>query len=74
MPHCPYFGPGLLATLHMVAALPAEGSLVEHMYYDLAASPFAAALETRGGSFALPEGPGLGCEPDAEVLRRHADG
>ncbi len=71
MPHCPYFGPGLLATLHMAAALPGE-SLIEHMYYDLAASPFAAAIQARHGGFTLPSGPGLGCEPDPEVLRRHA--
>ncbi len=71
MPHSPYFGAGLLATLHMAAALPDEG-LVEHMYYDLDASPFAAAIRPQHGSFALPNGPGLGCEPDQAVLRRYA--
>ncbi|HEY4253178.1 MAG TPA: mandelate racemase/muconate lactonizing enzyme family protein [Roseomonas sp.] len=71
MPHSPYFGAGLLATLHMAAALPGD-CLVEHMYRDLAANPFAAALQPRGGSFVLPDGPGLGCEPDPEVMRRHA--
>ncbi|GGC60545.1 enolase [Siccirubricoccus deserti] len=71
MPHCPYFGAGFIATLHMVAALPGE-SLVEHMYYDLETSPFAAAIQPQRGSFTVPEGPGLGCEPDPEVLRRYA--
>jgi len=71
MPHCPYFGAGFLATLHMVAALPGE-SLIEHMYYDLATSPFAAAIQPQRGSFVLPKGPGLGCEPDPEVLHRYA--
>jgi D-galactarolactone cycloisomerase len=71
MPHSPYFGAGLLATLHMAAALTGD-CLVEHMYRDLAANPFAAALQPRGDSFILPEGPGLGCEPDPEVLRRYA--
>ncbi|WP_149541259.1 mandelate racemase/muconate lactonizing enzyme family protein [Siccirubricoccus phaeus] len=73
MPHCPYFGAGFVATLHMVAALKGE-SLVEAMYYDLAASPFAAWIQPQRGSFTLPEGPGLGCEPDPEVLRRYAAG
>jgi L-alanine-DL-glutamate epimerase-like enolase superfamily enzyme len=73
MPHCPYFGAGFIATLHMVAALP-EASLVEHMYYDLAASPFAGAIQPQRGSFTLPDGPGLGCEPDPEVLQRYAAG
>lgn len=44
-PHCPYFSPGLFATLHM-AALPGE-NLIEHLYHDLAASPFAAAIQPR---------------------------
>jgi L-alanine-DL-glutamate epimerase-like enolase superfamily enzyme len=71
MPHCPYFGAGFIATLHMVASLPGE-SLIEHMYYDLAASPFATAVQPQRGSFAVPTGPGLGCEPDPDVLRRYA--
>ncbi len=71
MPHCPYFGAGLLATLHMAAALPSE-SLIEHMYYDLAASPFAAAIQPQHGGFALPSGTGLGCEPDfCGVMPQH---
>jgi len=73
MPHCPYFGAGFIATLHMVAALPGE-SLVEHMYYDLGASPFAAAFQPQQGSFRVPDGPGLGCEQDQQVIERYRVG
>src|SRR5690606_10595869 len=38
MPHSPYFGPGLLATLHVCAAR-APDALIEIYYCDLEASP-----------------------------------
>ncbi|MDB5380643.1 MAG: hypothetical protein JWO26_275 [Rhodospirillales bacterium] len=70
MPHSLYFGAGLLATRHMAAALPGE-CMVEIMYRDLAENPFAAALQPRDGGFVLPDGPGLGREPDEGAVRRH---
>jgi L-alanine-DL-glutamate epimerase-like enolase superfamily enzyme len=66
-PHSPYFGPGLAATLHLAAAL-APDTWVEHLFYDLAIGPFGAALEPREGRFAVPPGPGLGLNPDLELL------
>ncbi|MBY0332508.1 MAG: mandelate racemase/muconate lactonizing enzyme family protein [Acetobacteraceae bacterium] len=62
VPHCPYFGPGLLATLHVLAAMEQETPL-EVYFADLARAPFPA-LDPRGGMVAVPDGPGLGMEPD----------
>ena len=38
VPHCPCFGPGLLATLHLLAAAEVEESL-DYYFADLAAPP-----------------------------------
>ncbi len=71
MPHSPYFGPGFLATLHLAAALPGE-SLVERLYVDLQASLYGALIDPTEGAYALPEGPGLGADPDPDVIREFA--
>jgi len=62
VPHCPYFGPGLLATLHWLAATPAEQPL-EVYFADLAAAPYGAALEPVEGWVVVPDRPGLGLDP-----------
>jgi L-alanine-DL-glutamate epimerase-like enolase superfamily enzyme len=64
VPHSPYFGPGLLATLHVLAAAP-KAEPIEFYFADLAAPPYGAALTPRNGFIALPEAPGLGLEPVA---------
>jgi D-galactarolactone cycloisomerase len=58
VPHSPYFGPGLLATLHLLAAAPVEEPL-EVYFADLAAPPYPA-LAPQGGFVAVPQDPGLG--------------
>ncbi len=63
VPHCPYFGPGLLATLHFLAAVE-EAEPIEIYFADLARAPYGAALVPRGGAIAVPDGPGLGYEPE----------
>jgi L-alanine-DL-glutamate epimerase-like enolase superfamily enzyme len=67
-PHTPLYGPALLATLHLCAAF-APKAQVEHFYTELECSPFEACVP-RDGAFTLPSGPGLGCEPDPDILRR----
>jgi L-alanine-DL-glutamate epimerase-like enolase superfamily enzyme len=62
VPHCPYFGPGLLATLHILAAAP-EAEPIEIYFADLAQPPYPA-LVPRDGAIAVPTSPGLGYEPD----------
>ena len=70
-PHSPYFGPGLLATLQMAALFP-EVRSVEHLYARLEAPLFGAVgVPDANGQFAIPTGPGLGADLDAEVLRRY---
>ncbi|MES2710879.1 MAG: mandelate racemase/muconate lactonizing enzyme family protein [Pseudomonadota bacterium] len=62
VPHSPYFGPGLLATLHLLAATEAEEP-IEVYYADLDSAPYADALNPIGGTIAVPPGIGLGLEP-----------
>jgi L-alanine-DL-glutamate epimerase-like enolase superfamily enzyme len=69
-PHSPYYGPGALATLHLIAAL-AQEARFEYFYLRAEASLYGEALAPRNGELSVPRGPGLGIEPDAEVLRRY---
>ncbi|MDB5412134.1 MAG: L-alanine-DL-glutamate epimerase [Rubritepida sp.] len=66
VPHCPYFGPGLLASLHLLAAAPVEEPL-EVYFADLAAPPYPALIPRRG-YVAVPQGPGLGMALDEVAL------
>ena len=69
--HAPYFGPGLLATLQVLAAVPDEGWL-EWLYVGREASLFPRMAEPEGGRIAIPDGPGLGWDPDPDVMARYA--
>ncbi len=66
-PHSAYFGPGLIATAHLSAAL-SRAPMVERLYCDLTESPFGDWYEPKDGFLALPQGPGLGIEPDLKLL------
>ena len=72
VPHCAYFGPGYLASLHIAAALPRETTL-ERLYVDLEATLFPGFTEPVNGRVKVPQGPGLGCDPDPAVLERYGD-
>ena len=67
VPHSAYFGPGLLASIHCVAALASE-SLVERFYCDFAETPWGEAIHPTQGRIAVPQGPGLGVDPDPRLL------
>jgi len=71
IPHCAYFGPGFLASLHLHARL-APDQPFERLFMDLDASPYHDAVVAKGGRMAVPQGPGLGHDPDPEVLARYA--
>ncbi|MDP3163415.1 MAG: mandelate racemase/muconate lactonizing enzyme family protein [Reyranella sp.] len=71
MPHSPYFGPGFLATLHLLAARGTPGGMIERYHMDLEASLYGDLILPRNGSFAVPTGPGLGCDPDPGVLKTY---
>ena len=70
MPHTFYDGPGLLAGVHVNAAL-GDASLVEWRYFDLESRLYGDAAVPKHGSIAVPQGPGLGLEPDPDVIRRY---
>jgi D-galactarolactone cycloisomerase len=67
VPHSAYFGPGLVATAHVTAAL-SRAPLVERLYCDLSENPFGDWYEPVDGYLALPQGPGLGVDPDLRLL------
>ena len=71
MPHSPYFGPGFLATVQFAAAQPVEGFL-ERFYCTLEASIYGELINTVGGEFIVPDGPGLGREPDTDVIKEYS--
>jgi L-alanine-DL-glutamate epimerase-like enolase superfamily enzyme len=70
IPHCPYFGPGFVATLHIAAAMP-ERPLIEVLWLDMEANPFDPLVRVQDGTVAVPTAPGLGCDPDPAVLARY---
>lgn len=69
-PHSPYFGPGLIATIHFAASLP-ERPRIERFYLDLEASPLGDLVEAPGGFMRVPNGPGLGINVDETVLNKY---
>jgi D-galactarolactone cycloisomerase len=70
VPHSAYFGPGLLASIHCIAAMPG-GGLVERYDADFAMNPLHdAILPDRNGCMAVPQGPGLGVDPDPAVVEK----
>jgi D-galactarolactone cycloisomerase len=69
-PHSAYFGPGLLATAHLIASS-LNAVALEHLYLQLEASVFQEPLRFEKGNFLLPQKPGLGMEVNREVLRRY---
>jgi L-alanine-DL-glutamate epimerase-like enolase superfamily enzyme len=70
-PHSPYFGPGLLATLHLVS-LRDDATFVEVFYMKRAACLWCGRIDVdSSGQVAVPDGPGLGYEPDRDVMDRY---
>jgi L-alanine-DL-glutamate epimerase-like enolase superfamily enzyme len=70
-PHSPYFGPGFLATLQLMS-LRDDGSFVEVFYMNRPACLWRGRVDTDAkGTIAVPEGPGLGYEPNQEVMERY---
>jgi D-galactarolactone cycloisomerase len=71
VPHSFYFGPGLAATLHVAAAMPGV-PYVELPPGQLAAPLLAEPIRQAGGVAAGSARPGLGADPDPDVLKRYA--
>lgn len=69
MPHSPYFGPGFLATLHLSQSIPNPG-LLERFFIDFEAYIYPEEIfDPKKGFFQIPDGIGLGFEPDINVLK-----
>jgi L-alanine-DL-glutamate epimerase-like enolase superfamily enzyme len=71
MPHTFYDGPGLLAAIHVTAALGAADAMIEWRYFDLEAQVYGGALIPEDGRIRVPQGPGLGIDPDPGVIRAY---
>jgi len=69
-PHCAYVGSGYLATLHLCAVL-GNNTLFERYYVQLPEPLFSPYDQITDGRVQVPQAPGLGCDPDPEVLARH---
>ena len=70
MPHSPYFGPGYWATAHLMAANPAS-EMFEFLYVQPETWLSSDMPLPEGGSVTLPAGPGLGFDPDTDVLKTY---
>jgi len=70
VPHCAYFGPGYLASVHIAATL-AEAVPLERLFMDLEIGPFSPYTDAAGGKVPVPQSPGLGCDPSPEMIRRY---
>src|SRR5215469_12941954 len=69
MPHCFYDGPGLLAVIHATAALGTADAMIEWRYFDLEAQIYGGGLAPVNGQVSVPQRPGLGIDPDPNVIR-----
>jgi L-alanine-DL-glutamate epimerase-like enolase superfamily enzyme len=70
-PHSPYFGPGFLATLQLMS-LRDDGTFAEVFYMNREACLWGGRIDIDAqGQIAVPDGPGLGYEPDMAVLERY---
>jgi len=69
VPHCGYLGAGFLATVHIAASM--GDVLVERLGIDLEASPFGPFAEITNGVARVPQGPGLGHDPDPALIARY---
>lgn len=69
-PHSPFYGPGLIASVHLCAAAEDE-ILAEFFYADLENNPLGAIAQPEGGMMRVPQKPGLGIEVDEDMLERY---
>ena len=72
VPHCAYFGPGFLASLHLAASLwrrPRPSNDCSSIWKQVL---ITILFDVKDGRVAVPDGPGLGRDPDLDILRRYA--
>lgn len=66
-PQSAFFGPGFLATLHVLAAQ-AQPVAVERLFCSLGHVPYAESIPFVRGGFQLNDRPGLGADPEPALL------
>ena len=69
-PHSPYFGPGYLATLQL-AAVDERFDVFEYLYVKPDDWLYRGFPLPQRGQVPIPDGPGLGLEPDPEIIARY---
>ena len=69
-PHSPYFGPGYLATLQM-AAVEEQFCMFEYLYVQPEAWIYQTMPQPERGFISIPEGVGLGMDPDPAMIARY---
>ncbi|HUU73557.1 MAG TPA: mandelate racemase/muconate lactonizing enzyme family protein [Burkholderiales bacterium] len=70
VPHSFYEGPGLLAAIHGSAARSPD-PLVEWRFFDTEARLYGEQVVPANGKFMVPQGAGLGYDPDPTVIDRY---
>ena len=70
VPHSFYEGPGLLTAIHGSAALSPD-PLVEWRFFDTEARLYGEHVVPVDGKLMVPQGPGLGHDPDPDVIERY---
>ena len=45
--------------------------MIEWRWFDLEATIYGDVLNTHGGRISVPQGPGLGIDPDPDVIRAY---
>ncbi|HVY04443.1 MAG TPA: mandelate racemase/muconate lactonizing enzyme family protein [Burkholderiales bacterium] len=73
MPHSFYDGPAFLAGVHVNAAC-GRDSMVEWRYFNMETRLYGDNAVPRNGSIDVPQGPGLGFDPDPDVITRFRTG
>lgn len=67
VPNAFYLGPAFLAVLHCLAVKDKESPL-ERMFADFGATPFAQTVPVIDGGIEVPQGPGLGADPEGDLI------
>jgi L-alanine-DL-glutamate epimerase-like enolase superfamily enzyme len=67
VPNAFYLGPAFLAVLHCLAAKDKDSPL-ERMFAHFGATPFANTVPVINGGVEVPQGPGLGADPEDDLI------
>jgi L-alanine-DL-glutamate epimerase-like enolase superfamily enzyme len=70
-PHTPFIGPAALASLHFIATM-AQSAFFATIEADDGMDLYGLGLQRWQKSIAVPQGPGLGHDPDRALLERYA--